>query len=301
MSTGFRLVCMSVYRPEYDDYAAMFVHGRPELSPPEPSPPPIPRDFLARLPGTPVATRPRHLLRRRHPRDVGRGSQLLPVADARGRRPGCVAHRGSAADAARGRRRRAARIALGRRADLGDAADRLPSCSCCARSACTSSRRCAPPSGPGRTRRTRACSRACRRSRRRCPSASTGASCIGWSAPRSPRTSGSSGSRCTSRPATSGLRRVHVRGWESRELLPERLSDQRPQRSAHRRPGPGRSLAAPGALSCSGRRPWPRSQRNGRGPLAWHDHCLLVPWFGDAGRAGRRRHRRGPRRPVAAA
>ena len=27
----------------------------------------------------------------------------------------------------------------------------------------------------------------------------------------------------------------------------------------------------------------PRSQRNGRGPLAWHDHCLLVPWFDDHG------------------
>ena len=42
-------------------------------------------------------------------------------------------------------------------------------------------------------------------------------------------------------------------------------------------------MAAPGALSCSGRRAGPRSRRNGRGPLAWHDHCLLVPWFGDHG------------------
>ncbi len=31
--------------------------------------------------------------------------------------------------------------------------------------------------------------------------------------------------------------------------------------------------------------PWAgtRSRRNGRGPLAWHDHCLLVPWFGEQG------------------
>ncbi len=58
ISTGFRLVYMSVYRPECDDYTPMFVHGRPELSPPEPSPPPIPRDFLTRLPGTPVQRAP---------------------------------------------------------------------------------------------------------------------------------------------------------------------------------------------------------------------------------------------------
>src|ERR1700722_16522470 len=58
MSTGFGLVYMSIYRPEYDDYAATFVHGRPELSSPESSPPPIPRDFLARLPGTPVQRAP---------------------------------------------------------------------------------------------------------------------------------------------------------------------------------------------------------------------------------------------------
>ncbi len=32
-----------------------------------------------------------------------------------------------------------------------------------------------------------------------------------------------------------------------------------------------------------GHRTEPRSRRNGRGPLAWHDHCLLVPWFGDHG------------------
>ena len=49
---------MSVYRPEYDDFAAMFVNGRPKLSSLELSPPPIPRDFLARLPGTPVQRAP---------------------------------------------------------------------------------------------------------------------------------------------------------------------------------------------------------------------------------------------------
>jgi hypothetical protein len=57
-STGFRLVYINVFRPEYDDYAAMLVHGRPELSPPAPSAPPIPRDFLTRLPGPPVERAP---------------------------------------------------------------------------------------------------------------------------------------------------------------------------------------------------------------------------------------------------
>src|ERR1700733_12941424 len=57
-STGFRLVYMNVYRPEYDDFGAMYVHGRPELSPPESPPPPIPRDFVAHLPGTPVQRAP---------------------------------------------------------------------------------------------------------------------------------------------------------------------------------------------------------------------------------------------------
>ena len=80
-----------------------------------------------------------------------------------------------------------------------------------------------------------------------------------------------------------GLRRVDVRGWESPELLPERLSDQQRQR----RCSPPTSDRA-GAWLLPARElfgPWagPRSQRNGRGPLAWHDHCLLVPWFGDDG------------------
>ena len=79
-----------------------------------------------------------------------------------------------------------------------------------------------------------------------------------------------------------GLRRVEMRGWESPELLPERLSAQHLN-----------DLLTPeqdhaGAWLLPARRvfgPWAggRSQRNGRGPLAWHDHCLLVPWFGGDG------------------
>ena len=58
MSAGFGVVCMNVYRPEYDDYTAMFVYGGHEVSNPELAAPPIPRDFLTRLPGTPVQRAP---------------------------------------------------------------------------------------------------------------------------------------------------------------------------------------------------------------------------------------------------
>jgi diguanylate cyclase (GGDEF)-like protein len=79
-----------------------------------------------------------------------------------------------------------------------------------------------------------------------------------------------------------GLRRVDMRGWESPELLPERLSGEHlsdllapDQDHAGAWLLPAHRVFGPGAGA--------RSQRNGRGPLAWHDHCLLVPWFGDEG------------------
>src|SRR6202012_1208822 len=79
-----------------------------------------------------------------------------------------------------------------------------------------------------------------------------------------------------------GLRRVDVRGWESRELLPERLPD------LHLTALMATDSDRAGAWLLKAREafgPWdgPRSQRNGRGPLAWQDHCLMVPWFGDEG------------------
>jgi diguanylate cyclase (GGDEF)-like protein len=81
------------------------------------------------------------------------------------------------------------------------------------------------------------------------------------------------------------LQRVHVRGWESRELLPEQLPNQ--DLSAVLTGDVDRAAAwlisAGELFGSSGR---PRSRRNGRGPLAWHDHCLLVPWFGDHGDHG---------------
>jgi diguanylate cyclase (GGDEF)-like protein len=78
------------------------------------------------------------------------------------------------------------------------------------------------------------------------------------------------------------LRRVHVHGWESRELLPERLSDQ--EVKARLTGDVGRAGAwLLGARELFGPRARPPSQRNGRGPLAWQDHCLLVPWFGERG------------------
>ena len=80
----------------------------------------------------------------------------------------------------------------------------------------------------------------------------------------------------------ASLRRVDVRGWQSPELLPERLSGRQLRAVLTGdvdRAGawllPADQLFGPSA--------GPRSQRNGRGPLAWHDHCLLVPWFADDG------------------
>ena len=199
MSTGFRLVYMNVYRPEYDDYAAMLVHGRPELS--DASAPPIPRDFLARLPGTPVQRAP----------------GIYFVAGTRGMwdgHPNFIPSRTPEADGPDAWHSEDLLLMLIEDVDgepLGLLSVDEPvsgcgrpttSCNCCARSASTSSRRCAPLSALDRMRRTRACSRGCRRSRRSCPSVLTGASCIGWSATRSPPTSGSSGSRSTSPPGT---------------------------------------------------------------------------------------------------
>ena len=78
------------------------------------------------------------------------------------------------------------------------------------------------------------------------------------------------------------LRRVHVRGWESRELVPERLSSQAVRARLTGDVDRAGAWLLP-AQELFG--PWAelRSQRNGHGPLAWHEHCLLVPWFDEQG------------------
>jgi diguanylate cyclase (GGDEF)-like protein len=78
------------------------------------------------------------------------------------------------------------------------------------------------------------------------------------------------------------LRRMEVGGWESVELLPERLAGATVRlRLAADRDQSGTWLIE--AAELFGPDAGERSRRNGRGPLAWNDHCLLVPWFDDRG------------------
>jgi diguanylate cyclase (GGDEF)-like protein len=78
------------------------------------------------------------------------------------------------------------------------------------------------------------------------------------------------------------LRRIEVGGWESCEQLPERLAAATVRmRLAGDRDQAGTWLIESAELF--GPPAGERSRRNGRGPLAWNDHCLLVPWFGDHG------------------
>jgi diguanylate cyclase (GGDEF)-like protein len=280
-STGFQLVYMSVYRPEYDDYAAMFVRGRPELSPPEPSPPPIPRDFLTGLPGTPEQRAPgiyfvagtpgmwegdpHFYPSRTRPADgpeAWRAEDLLLVLleDVDGKPLGLL----SLDEPTSGMR---------------PSDDELP----LLRAICL---------------HVEQALRTAKRSRQNAEDTRM----LGRLSEISPQMS-----KCLDRrelyrligdtitaelgfervavyiaAGDESLRRVHVRGWQSRELLPERLSDHDVRarlRGDVDRAGawllPAQELFGPSA--------GPRSQRNGRGPLAWQDHCLLVPWFGEQG------------------
>jgi diguanylate cyclase (GGDEF)-like protein len=272
---------MSVYRPECDDYVPMFVHGRPELSPPEPSPPPIPRDFLAHLPGTPVQRAP----------------GIYFVAGTRGMwegDPNFYPSRTSESDAPDAWRAEDLLLMLLEDADgepLGLLSVDEPSSGL------------RPTDDELRLLRTiclhvEQALRTAKRSRQNAEDTRM----LARLSEISPQMS-----KCLDRrelyrlvgdtitadlgfervavyiaTGDEHLQRVHVRGWESRELLPERLSDQ--DLSAVLTGDVDRAgawlLPARQLFESSGR---PRSQRNGRGPLAWNDHCLLVPWFGDQG------------------
>jgi diguanylate cyclase (GGDEF)-like protein len=278
---GFRLVCMNVYRPEYDDYTAMFVHGRDESSSPELSAPPIPRDFLTRLPGRPVQRAPgiwfvagRRGMWDGDPNffpspppeadgpDAWRSEDLLLMLleDVDGEPLGLL----SVDEPTSGRRptdgdlqmlrvvclyvEQALRTAKRVRQDEEDKRmlARLSEVSP-QMSECTDRRELYRLVGATVT-------------------ADLGFERVGVYASAK----------------DEGLRRVDMRGWEPPELLPERLPDE--HLSDLLTPDQDRA----GAWLLPARRvfgPWagPRSQRNGRGPLAWHDHCLLVPWFSDQG------------------
>jgi diguanylate cyclase (GGDEF)-like protein len=280
MVTGFRLVYMNVYRPEYDDFVATFVHGRPELSPPTPPPPPISRDFVARLPGTPVSPAPGIYFvagtrgmwdgdPNFHPSrtiqvvdpDAWRSEDLLLVLlnDVDGEPLGMLS-----VDEPRS----------GLRPTDGELQLLRGICLYVEQALRTSKR----------TRRNAEDTRMLARLSEISPQMSkcldrrelyrllgaTIAADLGFERVAVYVAAGD-----------EGLRQVHGRGWESRARLPERLSEQHLSALLT-------DLGADGALllpasELFGSWPRPGSQRNGRGPLAWHDHSLVVPWFGDEG------------------
>jgi diguanylate cyclase (GGDEF)-like protein len=281
MSTGFGLVYINVYRPEYDDYAAMYVHGRPELSSPGSSAPPIPRDFLARLPGTPVQRAPGiyfvagtpgmwdgdpNFYPSRTPEaegpDAWRTEDLLLILleDVDGEPLGLLS-----VDEPISRLRPT------------DGEVRLLRAICLyVEQALRTAKR---------TRQNAEHTRMLARLSEISPQMSECLDRRELYRLLGATITADLGFERVAMYITAGdqdLRRAHVRGWESRELLPERLSHQ--QLSSLLTPDldqagtwlhPARALFGPW--------PGPRSQRNGRGPLAWHDDCLLVPWFGDDG------------------
>ncbi len=281
MSAGFRLVCMNVYRPEYDDYTAMFVHGRDEAEPPELSAPPIPRDFLADLPGTPIERAP----------------GIYFVAGRRGMWDGVPNFFPSMTpEADRPDAWRAEDLLLLLLEDVDGEPLGLLSLD-------------EPLSGLRPTDGDLQILRVlclyveqALRTAKRARQNNDDKRMLARLSEISPQMSKCSDRRELYRLVgdtittelgfervavyaaadDGGLRRVDVRGWESRELLPERLPD------LHLTALMATDSDRAGAWLLKAREafgPWdgPRSQRNGRGPLAWQDHCLMVPWFGDEG------------------
>jgi diguanylate cyclase (GGDEF)-like protein len=281
MSAGFGVVCMNVYRPEYDDYTAMFVYGGHEVSNPELAAPPIPRDFLTRLPGTPVQRAP----------------GIYFVAGTRGMFDGDPNFFPSTVPEAEGpdawRNEDLLLMLLedvdgeplgllsvddpisGMRPTDGDM-QRLRVICLYVEQALRTAKRVRQNEDDKRmlarlseiSPQMSECSD--RRELYRLLGATVTAD-LGFDRV---------GVYATAKDG--GLRRVEIRGWESPEMLPERLPEQHLSdllTSDQNRAGawllPARSVFEPSAGT--------RSQRNGRGPLAWHDHCLLVPWFGDGG------------------
>jgi diguanylate cyclase (GGDEF)-like protein len=281
ISTGFRLVYISVYRPECNDYGAMFVHGRPELSPPEPSLPPIPRDFLARLPETPVQRAP----------------GIYFVAGTRGMwdgDPNFYPSRTPEAEGPDAWRTEDLLLILLEDVD-GEPLGLL--------SVDEPISRLRPTDGEVRllraiclyveqalrtAKRTRQNAEHTRMLARLSEISPQMSECLDrrelYRLLGDTITADLGFERVAVYSVAGGerLQRVYVRGWESRELLPEQLSA-----------GEVRAMLT-GDVDRSGT--WlvsacelfgswglPRSRRNGRGPLAWHDHCLLVPWFDEHG------------------
>jgi diguanylate cyclase (GGDEF)-like protein len=281
MSAGFRLVCMNVYRPEYDDYTTMFVHGRDEPAPPELSAPPIPRDFLTGLPGTPVERAPGiyfvagrrgmwdgdpHFFPSRTPEtdgpDAWRSEDLLLMLleDDDGEPLGLLS---------------VDEPISGRRPSDGDLQMLRVICLYVEQALRTAKR----------VRQDKEDTRMLARLSEISPQMSMCSDRRDLYRLVGATVSADLGFERVGVYATAkdeGLRRVDMRGWESPQLLPERLSEQHLSDLLT----PNQDQAGVWLLPAHRVfEPWvgPRSRRNGRGLLAWRDHCLLVPWFGEQG------------------
>jgi diguanylate cyclase (GGDEF)-like protein len=280
MGAGFGLVYINVYRPEYDDYTARFVYGRDGVCP-ELSGPPVARDFLAHLPGIAAERAP----------------GIYFLAGTRGMwdgDPGFYPSRVPEAKSPDAWRSEDLLLMLLEDVDgepLGLVSVDEP----------TSGMR--PTDGDLQLLRVICLYvEQALRTAKRVRQSEEDTRMLARLSEVSPQMS-----QCTDRrelyrlvgatvtadlgfervgvyvaTRDEGMRRVDMRGWGSPELLPERLPDQHLSElltSDHDGAGtwllPARRVFEPWAE--------PRSLRNGRGPLAWHDHCLLVPWFGDAG------------------
>jgi diguanylate cyclase (GGDEF)-like protein len=279
MSAGFRVVCMNVYRPEYDDYKAMFVHGRDELPSPELSAPSIPRDFLAELPGTPVERAPGIYFVSGTPGMWDGHPNFVPSTTREAAGP----------DAWRNED-----LLLMLLEDVDGEPLGLLSID-------------EPISGlrptDGDLRMLRVIClhvEQALRTAKRARENEQDKRMLARLSEISPEMSECSNRRELYRLVgetiapdlgfervavyamanDGGLRRVDLRGWESFELLPERL----PEQHLSDLLSPDQDRA--GVWLLPARRVFegwvgPRSRRNGRGPLAWRDHCLLVPWTND--------------------
>jgi len=281
-SAGFRVVSMNIYRPEYDDYATTHVHGRPEFSDPRLRQPPLPRDFISRLPGAPVQRAP----------------GIYFIAGTAGMWDGCPhfsASRLSEADGPEAWRNEDVLLMMLQDVDgepLGvlsvdepssgmrpsDSELRLLGVICLyVEQALRTAKRARQTAEDKRmlarlsevSPRMSAC-----RDRRELYRlmATTITSDLGFDR-----------AAVYARSGAEHVRRVQVLGWESRDLLPDTLPTPLITALLAAKLDAGGACLVP-ARDLFGQWVGRRSERNGSGPLAWNDHCLIVPWFDDKDR-----------------
>ena len=281
-SAGFRVVYMNIYRPEYDDFSTTLVHGRPEFSDPRLREPPLPRDFILRLPGTPVQRAP----------------GIYFIAGTPGMWDGCPNFSPSRAPEADGPNAwRNEDVLLMMLQDVDGEPLGVLSVD-------------EPVSG---MRPTESDLRLLRviclyveqalRTAKRARQTEEDKRMLARLSEISPRMSecrdrrelyrlvaatitadlGFERAAVYVRSSAEQTRRVHVVGWESGDLLPEKLPTPLITTLLAAEIDDGGAWLVP-ARDLFGQWVGRRSLRNGSGPLAWNDHCLLVPWFDDKGR-----------------